>query len=197
MTKEKFFSLREKINNKEIEFSSLDEKTQEEFGKLLKVYAKDIVAEHKEKEKHENGEMLYKEVKGLKRPVRVGNICTEFIQIDQTGETIGKKVRRFLQDNEVNFEDINLEYDEEESVEDNPDWSGDNVEYSEIDDISFDNIDAVDKMREYKDKILTAQTSVVEPGDVSSDKLQTTSNNAVSSQQQNADEGKQNKESTQ
>lgn len=197
MTKEKFFDLRNKINNKELDFNSLGEKEQEEFGKLLKVYGKEIYQMNQEKNQHENGEMLYTSIIGLRKPIRIGSVCTEKVQIDQTGESIGQKVRRFIQDNEVKFQDIELEYDEEESVDNNPDWSGDEAEYSEMDDIGFDDVDAVDKMREYKDKILTAQTTTVESGDVPSDKLQTTSDNQVSSQQQNADEGKQKKESTQ
>lgn len=140
-------------------------------------------------------EVLYKKVKGLKRPILVGYVNHKNIQIDQTGESIGQKVRRFLKDNEVNFQDIELEYDEEESVESNPDWSGDEVEFSDIDDISFDNIDAIDKARELKEKILSAQTTVVEPGDVPSDKLQTVSDTQDFSKQQIADE-KQNDEST-
>lgn len=171
MTREEYFKFLAEKKEKKIRLIDCSEEFREDFLKAVKKYdsleLKAIEKQIEEETKALN-EMTYKTVKGLKRPIRVGNVNSTPCQIDNTGLSIGEKVQRFLLDNTVAYQDVILEYDEEESTDLNPDWSGDGVELSEVDDIGFDKVDVVDKQRELKDKIEAPKLTNVESGDIPS-----------------------------
>lgn len=171
MTREEYFDFVSEMKEKKIRLVDCSEEFREDFFKAVKKYdnleLKRLEKQFEEETKVLN-EMTYKNVKGIKRPLRIGNVNPTPCQIDRTGISIGEKVKRFLLDNTVAYQDVILEYDEEESTDLNPDWSGDSVELSEVDEIGFDKVDVVDKQRELKDKIEAPKLTNVEAGDIPS-----------------------------
>lgn len=175
MTDEIFLEIYKKtVEEKSVKLKDFPQEVQDEYHKKAKEYFSRSFNKNLETviEKEKEFKMIYKTVKGLKRGIRKGQNSIYDIQVDKTGISIGEKVQRFLKDNTVDFQDIDLEYDEEESTDENPDWSGDSLEFSDVDDLAFDKVDLVDKQRELKDKILSAQMTQVEPGDIPTNKLQ-------------------------
>ena len=171
MTKEDYLKFRSEMKDRQIRLIDCDEEFREEFLNAVKKYdgfeLKNIEKQI-EQETTDLNRMTYKVVKGLKRPIRSGNINPSPCQVDKTGISIGDKVKRFLLDNTVAYQDVILEYDEEDSTDLNPDWSGDNVQLSEVDELDFDKVDVVDKQRELKDKIEAPKLTNVESGDIPS-----------------------------
>lgn len=173
MTDETFLDIYKKtVEQKSVKLKDFPQEVQDEYHKKAKEYFSRHFDKKLETVKEKEFKMSYKTVKGLKRGIREGQNSIYDIQVDKTGMSIGEKVQRFLKDNTVDFQDIELEFDEEESTDENPDWSGDSLEFSDVDDLAFDKIDLVDKQRELKDKILSAQMTQVEPGDIPTNKLQ-------------------------
>lgn len=196
MTREEYYKFKNELKEKKIRMIELPEELREDFLKSVSKYEQHEFREIEEKIKKETDDlekMTYKTVKGLKRPIRAGNINPTPCQIDKTGLSIGEKVERFLRDNTVAYQDVILEYDEDESTDLDPDWSGDSVELSEVDDIGFDKVDVVDKQRELKDKIEAPKITNVESGDIPSS-VQAENHNSTESvnnqSQANAEEEK-------
>lgn len=196
MTREEYYKFKNELKEKKIRLIELPEELREDFLKSVSKYEQHEFREIEEKIKKETDDlekMTYKTVKGLKRPIRAGNINPAPCQIDKTGLSIGEKVERFLRDNTVAYQDVILEYDEDESTDLVPDWSGDSVELSEVDEIGFDKVDIVDKQRELKDKIEAPKITNVESGDIPSS-LQAEKHNSTESvnnqSQANAEEEK-------
>lgn len=171
MTRNEYFKFLAEKKEKKIRLVDCSPEFCDEFFAAVKKYDSSELRKIEQlylDERQALNEMKYHQVKGITRPLRVGNVNPTPCQVDNTGLSIGDKVLRFLHDNTVAYQDIILEYDEDESTDVNPDWSGDSVNLSEVDSLSFDKVDVVDTQRELKDKIEAPKLTNVEAGDIAS-----------------------------